>query len=259
MVKPLISVITIVYNSENLLEKTILSVLNQTYSNVEYIIIDGASTDRTVDIIKKYEKHLAYWVSESDKGIYDAMNKGIDKATGKWINFMNSGDIFHSNQVVENVFNQKIPQKKLVVYGNTIVEYGNFRKIRMASVPSQLWRGMFFYHQSSFVRADIMKKYCYDISYRIVADYNLFISVWNNFGDDVFYRTNILISCYDANGISNTNRIQSLQERQKILKTKHLLTITRQCYYLYLMSMTIIILFIKLLINKCKLCRYFYK
>jgi cellulose synthase/poly-beta-1,6-N-acetylglucosamine synthase-like glycosyltransferase len=95
--KPLISIVTVVYNGEAFLEETILSVINQAYDNVEYIIIDGGSTDRTIDIIKKYEDKLDYWISESDDGIYDAMNKGIDLVTGEWVNFVNSSDVLNGN------------------------------------------------------------------------------------------------------------------------------------------------------------------
>ncbi|MDR2408050.1 MAG: glycosyltransferase [Bacteroidales bacterium] len=249
MEKPLISVITVVYNSEKFIERTILSVINQSYTNIEYTIIDGASTDNTVGIIKKYSKHLVYWMSEPDKGIYDAMNKGINHIHGKWIIFMNSGDVFHSNQVVENVFHQNIPENKLVIYGNTIVDYVRFQKIRIAANPSKLWKGMIFYHQSSFTRTDILKKYCFDISYHIAAEYNFFISIWDDFGEDVFYKTNIFISCYDFDGLSNVNRIKSLQERRKILKTKHLLSIAKQFYYLYLMLRTIVVLHVKKIIK----------
>ncbi len=100
---PLVTIITVVYNNLPFIEETIQSVLNQTYPNIEYIIIDGGSTDGTLNIIKKYEKFLDYWVSEKDKGIYDAMNKGIQLAKGKWINFMNSGDTFYSNDTINSI------------------------------------------------------------------------------------------------------------------------------------------------------------
>ena len=97
---PIISVITVCYNAVANIEETMLSVLNQRYDKVEYIVIDGGSKDGTLDVIKKYANKLAYWISEPDKGIYDAMNKGIAKATGDWINFMNAGDKFINEEVL---------------------------------------------------------------------------------------------------------------------------------------------------------------
>ena len=104
MEKPLISIITVAYNAIQLIEATIKSVINQSYTSIEYIIIDGGSTDGTIDIIKKYDKYLAYWISEPDKGIYDAMNKAIKKANGDWINFMNCGDTFVDENVISEIF-----------------------------------------------------------------------------------------------------------------------------------------------------------
>ena len=119
--KPLITVVTVVYNGEKFLEETILSVINQTYDNVEYIIIDGGSTDGTLDIIKKYEHAIDYWVSEKDKGIYDAMNKGIDLANAEWINFMNAGDRFSEDSILDQVMIQT--EKFDVLYSDTLFEY----------------------------------------------------------------------------------------------------------------------------------------
>ena len=100
---PLISIITITYNEEKYLEKTIQSVINQNYKNFEYIVIDGNSTDNTVNIIKKYKNNIDCYINEKDSGIYDAMNKGINKANGRWINFMNGGDTFANNSVLKNL------------------------------------------------------------------------------------------------------------------------------------------------------------
>ena len=116
---PLISVVTVSYNAVSVIEQTIFSVINQTYPNVEYIIIDGGSTDGTVDIIKKYADKITYWVSEPDKGIYDAMNKGIELATGEWINFMNAGDSFYSFSILELIFGQTIFSND-IIYGDTL-------------------------------------------------------------------------------------------------------------------------------------------
>jgi len=108
---PLITVITVVLNGEKALEETIKSVISQTYPNVEYIIIDGGSTDGTLDIIKKYEDYIDYWVSEPDKGIYDAMNKGVDLTTGQWINFINAGDRFYDEDLIEEIFSKDLKKK----------------------------------------------------------------------------------------------------------------------------------------------------
>ncbi|MBV4191775.1 glycosyltransferase, partial [Bacteroides fragilis] len=101
--KPLITVITVCYNAISDIEKTILSVIHQLYSNIEYVIIDGGSVDGTIEIIEKYHDKISYWISESDKGIYDAMNKGVDKATGEWVCFMNAGDTFYSPDTILSV------------------------------------------------------------------------------------------------------------------------------------------------------------
>ena len=117
-----ISVVTVCYNSVNTIEETMLSVLNQTYPDIEYIIIDGGSTDGTVDIIRKYAARLGYWISEPDKGIYDAMNKGIAAATGDYINFMNSGDMFASNDVLSS-FKNFVSDDPEIVYGDVKLSY----------------------------------------------------------------------------------------------------------------------------------------
>ena len=116
-----VTIVTVTYNAKDLLEETIHSVLNQTYTNIEYIIIDGNSTDGTFEIIKKYEDKIDYWVSEPDDGIYYAMNKAIEKASGEWINFMNAGDTFTNFDTVEYVINNKSTNAELL-YGDFFIK-----------------------------------------------------------------------------------------------------------------------------------------
>ncbi len=221
-VLPLITIITVVYNGAKYLEETIQSVINQTYPNVEYIIIDGGSTDGTLDIIKKYEEYIDYWVSEKDKGIYDAMNKGIDLAGGKWINFMNAGDGFWKEDVIEKVFLGKEYENVGVVYGDTIVNYGNFiKKIESYEINSMFYI-MPFCHQSCFILSNYMKKFKYDTKFKLAADFDFFVSLFNNrvqFKKTLFPFSNVL-----HQGLSDKNRVQVLNEYRESLKKYGLLS-----------------------------------
>ena len=153
-----ISVVTVCYNAADTIEKTILSVLNQTYHDIEYIIIDGGSTDGTVEIIRKYADKIAYWVSEPDKGIYDAMNKGIEVATGEWINFMNAGDRFYKSDVIKLIFdNMNCYDDVDIIYGDSLEEdhYGSI-VYKYASAESNLLEKFPIYrHGASFVRTEL--------------------------------------------------------------------------------------------------------
>ena len=113
-----ITIITVCYNADKVIEKTIQSVQKQTYSNIEYIVIDGGSSDRTLDIIMKYEKCISNWISEPDKGVFDAMNKGLDRANGDYVIFMNAGDYFADADVIEKVCNYIFHNTILLVYVN---------------------------------------------------------------------------------------------------------------------------------------------
>ena len=174
---PKISIITVCFNSVNILEQTIMSVTNQLYDNIEYIIIDGGSKDGTVDIIKKHESKITYWVSEPDNGIYDAMNKGIKHATGEWINFMNAGDSFASFDIISTIFikNYSILKNKSAIYGDSIVCISLGEKYSKCIKP--FWKDESFIpdkgfsHQSSFVRSDYAKLHPFDTSFKICADF----------------------------------------------------------------------------------------
>lgn len=173
MPNPKISVVTVCYNAADTIEETMLSVLNQTYDNVEYIIIDGGSTDGTVDIIKKYSKRLAYWVSEPDKGIYDAMNKGIDAATGDYINFMNAGDRFFKSDTIDYLI-PNIFSSTDIAYGDVVMNYNGKILYQKPLSLERIYRHLPFCHQSCFVSTDLMKSEKFDSSIKILGDYKFF-------------------------------------------------------------------------------------
>ena len=139
--QPLVSIITVVFNAEFFIESTINSIIDQTYERKELIVIDGASTDSTLDIIGKYSRHITKLISEKDDGIYSAMNKGIALASGDWIIFMNAGDIFIERDVLTNIFSKPIGNAK-VIYGDVLVDYGDFSIMRRAVNINKLWSGM---------------------------------------------------------------------------------------------------------------------
>ena len=197
----LISIITVSYNAVSTIEKTILSVINQTYDNIEYIIIDGGSTDGTIEIIKKYEHNISYWISEPDKGIYDAMNKGIKLAKGDWINFMNAGDTFYNNKIINEIFSYHC--KGDILYGNVYYEQNGYKIIKKATTPQLSNINLSFCHQSSFVKSSIIKKNPFNTIYKLSADYAMFMSLLSE-GFKFIY-VDICIAKYDRNGISSNN------------------------------------------------------
>lgn len=206
--KPLISIITVVFNGEKYLEETIQSVINQTYDNVEYIIIDGGSTDGTLDIIKKYEDKIDYWVSEKDRGIYDAMNKGIDVASGEWINFMNAGDSFYNEKVLENLFNNNIYENIDVLYGNYNVIYPTKNRIAIPGKENDFWKGSQICHQSSFTKASLLKIYKYNIKNKISAEFEFFYELHNKNGR--FEYIDVILTNYLSGGVSDMKRIYAI-------------------------------------------------
>lgn len=174
--EPLVSIITVVFNGEKYLEQTILSVLNQTYSNIEYIVIDGGSSDSTLDIINKYTDKIDYWISESDKGIYDAMNKGISLATGQLIGIINSDDWYELDAVEEIV--KAYRDNSTVIYGlmRHIVEEKPIEVY--APYPSSIANKM-IPHPTCFVPKYVYDMYgTFDLSYRSCADYHFILRLY---------------------------------------------------------------------------------
>ena len=201
MNNPKISIVTVCYNAVDTIEKTILSVINQTYKNIEYIIIDGASKDGTVDVINKYRDKISYFVSESDKGIYDAMNKGIKVATGEWLIFINSDDTFYNKHVLSRVIN-KLNNHNTIYYGNVItipqniIQGGKYTKykIGMGNIC----------HQSIFYPSKVFKKYFYNLDYKLYADWFLNIMCMSD-KEFRFEFLDLIICNYKTTGFSNTS------------------------------------------------------
>ncbi len=207
--QPLITVVTVVFNGEQFLEQTILSVINQTYVNIEYIIIDGGSTDGTIDIINKYENNIDYWVSEKDQGIYHAMNKAIDRATGEWISFMNAGDWFITDSVLFSIFKDKNYSNTQIIYGNHEVRYPSGRlSIKKAGQVKNLWKGSQFCHQAVFVNSQYHKLNKFNANNKIVADFEFFYRASKNKAK--FSHVDVVIVSYAAGGISDLRRINSI-------------------------------------------------
>jgi len=216
---PVFTIVTVVRNCEDTLERTILSIINQNYSNIEYIIIDGDSADNTLNIIKEYEKNIDYWVSEPDNGIYDAMNKGLSLASGDWINFMNSGDEFYDEKVC------KVISKELL-YHNYDVIYGDFQAKNNDSCTSiivkakpleSIWKGMIFSHQSCFCKIDMLKLNPFSAKYKIAADYNQILSLF--LLKKSFYYLSIPFSKVSIGGLSYSN-INTLLEEIRIVHSR---------------------------------------
>lgn len=216
--KPLISVITVVFNGAQYLEQTIKSVIEQTYDNVEYIIIDGGSTDGTLDIIKQYEGQIDYWVSEADEGIYNAMNKGLSTATGEYLNFMNAGDWFVDKYTILSI--DFINTRAGLIYGNHEIRYSTINKSIKAKSISEIYKGMIFCHQSMFISRKIHREFPYNYKeYKVSADFNLIFNYIVPHEHSLYYMDSVL-SSIEAKGESNKNIFLTIREYKNIVLTR---------------------------------------
>ena len=212
------SIITVNYNNKDGLRKTIESVIHQTYRDFEYIVIDGGSTDGSADVLNEYKDNISYWVSEPDKGIYNAMNKGIVKATGEYLNFMNSGDCFYDEFVLEHVTNQHMAED--IIVGRDY-HYDMQTGEGFATILPQRITMLTFYiqtlpHQSSFFRRKLFDNCLYDESFRIVSDMKFFIQKLC-IEDSSIKLIDIIICRREPDGISNTFNDRRISEHQAII------------------------------------------
>ena len=223
--RPKFSIITVTYNAASVIVPTLESVREQTYSNYEYILVDGGSKDDTVAIAKASGIEFAHIISERDKGIYDAMNKGIALATGDYLCFLNAGDAFYAPDTLQTIADAIADEKELpdVLYGETaeVDENRNFVRMRRLQAPERLdWRsfrnGMLVCHQAFYARRDIAPMY--DLKYRLSADVDWCIKVMKR--SKKMVNVNATVVNYLQNGISLQYHRKSLMERFNIM-SKH--------------------------------------
>ncbi|CDB10819.1 glycosyltransferase group 2 family protein [Bacteroides sp. CAG:633] len=222
---PKFSVITVCYNAQATIEDTIQSVIAQTYHHVEYIIVDGASKDRTLSIINRYRDRIATVVSEPDKGLYDAMNKGLRLATGDYVCFLNAGDSFHEDDTLQQMVHtlRELTELPDVLYGETALvdAEGHFVRMRRLQAPEHLtWRsfrhGMLVCHQAFFAKRTLAEPY--DLSYRFSADFDWCIRIMKK--SKVLHNTHLTLIDYLEEGMTTRNHKASLHERFRIM-AKH--------------------------------------
>jgi len=214
---PRLSIVTINLNNAAGLKKTVDSVSRQNRADIEYIVIDGGSSDASVDILRQRDADIDFWVSERDTGIYGAMNKGIALAHGEFISFMNSGDAFFP-AALEQLFDRYDEWKGYdVVYGD--IMNATRSQIERAENPSRIFRDMPFRHQAVIVRTELQKRFPFDTSYRVAADYDFMLRVYLE--GHRFLPTGICLGEYDAGGISNNQYFRTIGEYSRILWKRH--------------------------------------
>ena len=200
-----VTVVTAVLNDAGHIEQTILSVISQTDIEIEYIIVDGGSKDGTLELIGKYKDKISLLISESDRGVYDAMNKGIKHSSGDFVYFLNSGDVLLNPSILSKIKLEELKERNAIIYGNVVVAYGNIEaleKPRPFFNSKMKFKGIGICHQSMFFPGELIRNEKYDLSYNIAADYDLAYRLWRK-GTEFLYK-DITIAKYDwGKGISS--------------------------------------------------------
>lgn len=220
---PLISVITITYNAAATLESTLRSVASQTFRDFEHLIIDGASTDGTLTLAREFPDVRI--LSERDRGLYDAMNKGLEMARGRYVIFLNSGDTFHKRDTLA-AFAARAGRGDDIIYGDTVIVDAERHIVarRHLNAPERLTRdsfakGMLVCHQAFMVRKDLAP--AYDLRYRFSADYDWTVKCISAADPDRCTNLNMIVTDYLAGGMTDSNKLKSLRERYRIMSSHY--------------------------------------
>lgn len=223
MSAPTLSIITVCYNARDALKKTLRNVLLQSFPSFEYLVIDGGSTDGTLSLLKQSSGLFARaqipfrYISESDHGIYDAMNKGTQTAEGTWLLFLNAGDLLADPHILDQIFSMS--SSGSVIYGDTVCVYQNRQKLYPALPLSDVIHKMAFCHQSAFIRRTLLLEHPYDTSYHICADHHFFLSMYLK-GIHFDYRP-VPVSIYEIAGYSDNNKLAAHREQNRMQRELH--------------------------------------
>ena len=236
--KPLISVITVTYNAAEVIEKTMLSLKSQDYKDFEHLVIDGSSKDDTIAKIKAYSLPQTRIISEPDKGLYDAMNKGLRLAKGEYVIFLNAGDSFNNPATLRN-YADKAKDGEDIIYGDTIIVDNEGKKIsdRHLSAPDKLTKksfsdGMLICHQAFMVKKDLTS--VYDINYRFSADYDWCINCISKADPNKCTNLSQVTINYLNDGLTDNNKFKSLRERFRIMAKHYGLPVTLTKHFSFL-------------------------
>jgi len=230
MWSPKISIITVCYNEIDRIEKTLISVINQTYPNIEYIVVDGGSNDGTIELLEKYKSHISHLVSEKDSGIYHAMNKGALLSGGDYLLYMNGGDWLYESQTLEKIIRRARPSD--IIYGDRYKKYGDsliYKKHPSKINQFYLLMNGIICHQSALISKNLFDKLDgYNSFYKIMADYDFFVRA-KKIKNAEFLYVNQIVCVFNADGISHdkTSMCAKKHEKNTIRKSNY-------CYFYYL-------------------------
>lgn len=230
MAEVLISVITVTYNAEKVIERTLKSLKEQSFKDYEHLVIDGASKDSTIKIINECRLPHTTLISEPDKGLYDAMNKALGKAKGKYVLFLNAGDTFHDKDTLEK-YASAAKKNADIIYGDTVIvdNEGHFISPRHLSVPEKLTKksfsdGMLICHQAFMVRKNLAP--LYDLAFRFSADYDWCVKCISNSEPQKCINLKSVTIDYLSDGLTDKNKWKSLRERFRIMSRHYGMSIT---------------------------------
>lgn len=211
----LLSIVTVVRNARPAFKETLESLLKQTSQDFEYIIIDGNSTDGTLEELFHVSHLNPIVVSEKDKGIYDAMNKGVALASGKYLYFLNAGDIFQSNLTIERFLKLALESTEAILHGKVEINYQGSIRVKPAFDLEELWKTPNFCHQGILINTLFHKKNLYDLSYSIVSDFKLAFEAFKN--GNTFKKVDMVFAQFATGGVSDTFRLRLLSEKYEVV------------------------------------------